>query len=149
MTVQHQICQAFRVLSHDVGLFGRFDFRQEKTTFQLPQSMEDIDCGVSGVNTGSCHCHCSFDLVHSFKQIRIRMQQTKRHKFRGYLGMPPTAHTASLAQTEAWKNHRDLPETRVSPERFSRQGILTACHFYECLLPRWNSVERPLWKQGV
>ena len=30
---------------------------------------------------------------------------------------------------------RHPAETRIDPECFSRQGILTACHFYECLLP--------------
>lgn len=134
------------ILSQDVGRCGSFHFRQE-TTFQLPETVEDIDWDI---NSSSRHCHCCFNLVRSLKQVRIKKHRTTSgQKNPECLGMPPTTFSASLTQTDAAKNRRGIPEIRISPECFSWQGIVAACHFYECFLSRSNSLERPFWKQGL
>lgn len=141
-----KICHAFLILSQDVGLWGSFHFRQE-TTFQPPETVEDIDWDI---NSSSRHCHCCFNLVCSFKQVRIKKHRTTSgQKNPECLGMSSTTFSAPLTQTDAAKNHRGIPEIRISPECFSWQGIVAACYFYKCFLSRSNSLERPFWKQGL
>ena len=76
--IRHSFLAIVGLCKDGVGLFGRFDFRQEETTFQLPEVVEDIDCVVNSI---SCRCHCCFNMVRCIKQIRIRKQQTRRHKY--------------------------------------------------------------------